>query len=51
MPQLVQLINSESDEDKIRATIGFRKLLSLDINPPIQAVIDANLVPKFIEFL
>jgi len=51
MPKLVQMINSEIDEEKIRATIGFRKLLSLDNSPPIQAVIDANLVPKFIEFL
>ena len=31
--------------------IGLRKLLSIEENPPIQAVIDANLIGKFIEFM
>lgn len=33
------------------ACIGFRKLLSIENGPPIQAVIDANLIPVFIEIL
>lgn len=30
--------------------IGVRKVLSVEI-PPVQAIIDANLVPKLIEFM
>jgi hypothetical protein len=33
------------------ATIGFRRLLSQEKNPPIQNVIDANLVPRFLALL
>jgi len=35
----------------VLATIGFRRLLSSEKNPPIQMVIDMNLVPKFLSFL
>jgi len=31
--------------------IGIRKLLSIAENPPIQAVIDAGLVPKMIQYV
>jgi|NOAtaT_7_FD_contig_41_1825196_length_1189_multi_4_in_0_out_0_1 hypothetical protein len=31
--------------------IGLRKILSIEENPPIQAAIDANLIPKLIEFI
>jgi len=31
--------------------IGIRKLLSVDKMLPIQAVIDANVVPKMIKFM
>ena len=33
------------------ATIGMRRLLSLEKGPPIQSFIDANLVPRFIQYL
>jgi importin subunit alpha-1 len=33
------------------ATIGFRRLLSFEDAPPIQSVIDANLIPRFLSFL
>ena len=36
---------------KLFACVGLRKLLSIENNPPIQAVIDANLVPVFIQCL
>lgn len=31
--------------------IGLRKVLSIEESPPIQPVIDANLIPKLIEFM
>jgi importin subunit alpha-1 len=35
----------------IFAAIGLRRLLSFEKNPPIQSFIDANLIPKFIQYL
>lgn len=37
-------------KDQIYGAVGVRKLLATPHNPPIQAVIDANLVPRLIEF-
>lgn len=48
---MLQLIQDTLDAKVIFATVGFRRLLSQERNPPIQPVIDANLVPKFISFL
>ncbi len=31
--------------------IGLRKILSVEDGPPIQVVIDANLVPRLLEFI
>lgn len=45
------LIAAFSDQDIIRkhyGMIGVRKILSIADSPPIQAVIDAGLVPKMI---
>ena len=50
-PKLLRLINSNSDVHQFFATVGFRRLLSIEKNPPIQPVIDANLVPRFIHLL
>jgi len=36
---------------QLLACVGLRRLLSIENNPPIQAVIDANLVPVFINLL
>lgn len=51
IPELTQLINSNSDDDKLRAIIGFRKLSSQPDNAPCQAIIDSNLIPVFMSFL
>ena len=51
-PRLLQLISQE-DQPLIQffATAGFRRVLSLEHNAPLQKVIDNNLVPKFITFI
>ena len=49
-----ELINALADPDIInqhRGMIGIRKILSIAENPPIQAVIDAGLVPRMIEYV
>ena len=48
---LVEKINSQNLRDEYLGIIGIRKLLSIEDHPPIQMVIDANLIPKFIEFM
>ena len=42
--------NETSDMKLFFACHGFRKLLSLEKNPPFHQTIDSGLVPKFIEF-
>jgi len=51
LPQLIGAINSEDVTAQREATIRFRKLLSIERNPPIQEVIDAQVVPRFVQFL
>lgn len=50
LSQLVEDVNSNERFNQYRGTIGVRKLLSID-GPPIQPIIDANLVPRMIEFV
>ena len=52
--QFPDLINHLSDVDPLKqhyGMIGIRKILSIVENPPIQAVIDAGLVPRMIEYV
>lgn len=44
-------IFSDDPALQIRATQMFRRLLSIEKNPPIQAVIEAGVVPRFTQFL
>jgi len=51
IPALSQMILSEDPQAQFETTQHFRKLLSMKQNPPIQEVIMAGLVPRFIQFL
>jgi hypothetical protein len=48
LKELGDYINSQDLEKIYYGIIGIRKLLSVDKDPPIQLVIDANLVTKII---
>ena len=60
---LVENINSDDKNKQLYGTIGVRKLISigtilfslysflfLEDDPPIQLIIDANLIPRLVEF-
>ncbi|KAG5187547.1 armadillo-type protein [Tribonema minus] len=51
LPQLVAGLMSADPALHLDMTTAFRKLLSIERNPPIQQVIDAGVVPRFVEFL
>jgi hypothetical protein len=54
MDMFGELISNITEGDILNqhfAMIGIRKLLSIAENPPIQAVIDAGLVPKMIQYV
>lgn len=54
MGNFTDLLSSINDPDIVKqhlGMIGIRKILSVADNPPIQAVIDAGLIPKLIEYL
>ncbi|KAL0552400.1 hypothetical protein IC582_011509 [Cucumis melo] len=51
IPVLVQGVWSADTAGQLEATTQFRKLLSIERSPPIDEVIKAGVVPKFVEFL
>ena len=48
---LIQLICDKEDHKILFGVVGLRKLLSLIDNPPIQNVIDANLLPHLLSLI
>lgn len=51
IPALSQGIMSQEFNTQFEATQGLRRLLSREHNPPIQAVIDAGVIPRLVHFL
>ena len=51
LPQMVQGVFSQDPRHQLEATTHFRKLLSIERNPPIEEVINAKVVPQFVQFL
>ncbi|KAF1002554.1 importin subunit alpha-like [Apium graveolens] len=51
LPAMVAGVWSDDGNMRLEATTHFRKLLSIERNPPIEEVIQSGVVPRFIEFL
>lgn len=51
LPEMVSGVFSDDPTDQLHHTLGFRRLLSIERNPPIEEVIRQNVVPRFVEFL
>lgn len=51
MPGMVASVMCDDGARQLEATTCFRKLLSVERNPPIQKVIDAGVVPRLVQFL
>lgn len=51
MPQMIQGVMGNDPAIQTECTTQFRRLLSIEKNPPIQQVIDSGVVPRFVEFL
>eukprot|EP01026_Neomeris_dumetosa_P027322 TRINITY_DN2221_c0_g1_i7.p1 TRINITY_DN2221_c0_g1~~TRINITY_DN2221_c0_g1_i7.p1 ORF type:complete len:540 (-),score=70.83 TRINITY_DN2221_c0_g1_i7:804-2423(-) len=47
----VQAVMSDDSEQQLEGTIQFRKILSIERNAPIEAVIQSGVVPRFTQFL
>merc|ERR1719436_1773542 len=51
MPNMVHALTSDDPEAVFNATQQFRKLLSIEQNPPIAEVINAGILPRFVQLL
>ncbi|KAF7119860.1 importin subunit alpha-like [Rhododendron vialii] len=51
LPAMIAGVWSDDSSLQLEATTQFRKLLSIERNPPIEEVIQSGVVPRFVEFL
>ena len=51
IPEIVAAIQSDDPQLQFQATQMTRKLLSREKQPPIDAVLSADIVPRLVEFL
>ncbi|KAJ1687667.1 hypothetical protein LUZ63_019057 [Rhynchospora breviuscula] len=51
LPDMVSAVYSDDNSLQLEGTTQFRKLLSIERSPPIEEVIAAGVVPRFVEFL
>ncbi|XP_022887893.1 importin subunit alpha-like [Olea europaea var. sylvestris] len=51
LPEMIAGVWSNDGTLQLEATTQFRKLLSIERNPPIEEVIQSGVVPRFVEFL
>jgi importin subunit alpha-6/7 len=51
LPELLTAMKSNQDDQSLLAAQGFRKVLSLEHDPPIQDLIDAGILPYLIEWI
>ena len=51
LPKIVAGVMGADEKTQFEAMTQFRKLLSIERNPPIQAVIDTGVVPCFVQFI
>ncbi|PHT40693.1 Importin subunit alpha-2 [Capsicum baccatum] len=51
LPAMVAGVWTEDGNLQLEATTQFRKLLSIERSPPIEEVIQAGVVPRFVQFL
>jgi len=51
LPSILAGLNSNDRQLQYEKTMQIRKMLSIEMNPPIQTIIDAGIVPKLVSFL
>lgn len=51
LPNMITGVMGNDPSLQTECTTQFRRLLSIEKNPPIQEVIDSGVVPRFVEFL